>query len=100
MTATQMATAKNRHTEIIKKTRLSTWGAKLEACSGYNGICDCTINQLLDGSNSHWHGVCHACGKSQSSAAARQQLRRPASAYSPELLRCIGRWMDRIGSRR
>jgi hypothetical protein len=26
----------------MNSIRLSTWGAKLDACSGYNGNCDCT----------------------------------------------------------
>src|ERR1700676_5402732 len=37
------ATAKNRHTAVMYTIRASTLGAKLDACSGYNGICDCTI---------------------------------------------------------
>src|ERR1700720_1613464 len=38
-----MATAKNTHTAVIYTIRASTLGAKLDACSGYNGNCDCTV---------------------------------------------------------
>ncbi|PYT53806.1 MAG: hypothetical protein DMG43_08020 [Acidobacteria bacterium] len=40
--ATVIATAKKKHTALIKSIRASTCGAKLDACSGYNGNCDCT----------------------------------------------------------
>src|SRR6266566_4934572 len=40
--ATVMATANKKHTALIKSIRASTCGAKLDACSGYNGNCDCT----------------------------------------------------------
>src|ERR1700730_175869 len=43
MTAAVTATAKNRHTAVMYTIRASTLGAKLDACSGYNGICDCTV---------------------------------------------------------
>src|SRR5215469_15442285 len=37
-----MPAAKKTHTEVIKSISPSICGAKLEACSGYNGNCDCT----------------------------------------------------------
>src|ERR1700724_1995756 len=43
MTAAVIATAKNRHTAVMYTIRASTLGAKLDACSGYNGSCDCTV---------------------------------------------------------
>src|SRR6266852_8723918 len=41
--AAVMATAKNRHTAVMYTIRASTLGAKLDACSGYSGSCDCTV---------------------------------------------------------
>src|SRR5215471_4691682 len=38
-----MANAKKTQTEVTKIIRASTWGAKLDACGGYNGNCDCTV---------------------------------------------------------
>src|SRR3981189_2240341 len=38
-----MAMAKKTHTATRKSMRLSTSGAKLDADSGYNGNCDCTV---------------------------------------------------------
>ena len=43
MTAAVTATAKNKQIAVMYTIRASTLGAKLDACSGYNGICDCTI---------------------------------------------------------
>src|SRR6266404_2475491 len=62
----------------MKRTRLSTCGAKLEACSGYNGICDCTISPLLGGSNSVWPRACRAGDKSRSSTAIQRLSSAPA----------------------
>src|SRR5579862_3374802 len=42
MTAMVTATAKNRQTALMYPISTSTCGAKLDADSGYNGICDCT----------------------------------------------------------
>src|ERR1700730_2705027 len=38
-----ITTAKKRHTAVMYTIRASTLGAKLDACSGYNGSCDCTV---------------------------------------------------------
>src|SRR5258708_19318354 len=38
-----MAMVKKTHTATIKSMRPSTSGAKLDADSGYNGNCDCTV---------------------------------------------------------
>src|SRR6516225_5869592 len=35
--------AKRTHTAVIKTISASMCGAKLDACSGYNGNCDCTV---------------------------------------------------------
>src|SRR5690349_425391 len=43
MMARVIAAAKKTQTEVIKIISPSTSGAKLEACSGYNGSCDCTV---------------------------------------------------------
>src|SRR5579871_69308 len=43
MTAMQMATAKKMQTETMNSISPSTSGAKLDAESGYNGNCDCTV---------------------------------------------------------
>src|ERR1700731_322417 len=43
MTAAVMATAKNRQTAVMYTISASTFPAKFEACSGYNGISDCTV---------------------------------------------------------
>src|SRR6266566_485218 len=42
MMAKVIPAAKKTHTEVIKSISPSTSGAKLDACSGYNGNCDCT----------------------------------------------------------
>src|SRR5215472_12724690 len=42
MMAKVIPAAKTTHTEVIKTIRSSMCGAKLDACSGYNGNCDCT----------------------------------------------------------
>src|SRR5580704_13136083 len=42
ITAAVMATAKNRQIAVMYTIRASTLGAKLDACSGYSGSCDCT----------------------------------------------------------
>src|SRR5882672_10077774 len=38
-----MAMAKKTHMATMKSMRPSTSGAKLDADSGYNGNCDCTV---------------------------------------------------------
>src|SRR5713226_471328 len=43
MTAAVMATAKKRQIAVMYTISESTLGAKFEACSGYNGISDCTV---------------------------------------------------------
>jgi hypothetical protein len=40
--AAVITTPKNRQIRVMNSIKLSTWGAKLDACSGYNGNCDCT----------------------------------------------------------
>src|ERR1700760_4442317 len=42
MTAAVMATAKKMQIAVMYTIRASTLGAKLDACSGYSGSCDCT----------------------------------------------------------
>src|SRR5215469_15026134 len=42
MMAMVIPAAKKTQTEVIKIISASTCGAKLDACSGYNGNCDCT----------------------------------------------------------
>src|SRR6202042_1822538 len=37
-----MATAKKMQIAVMYTIRASTLGAKLDACSGYSGSCDCT----------------------------------------------------------
>src|ERR1700730_15656269 len=42
--AAVITTAKKRHTAVMYTIRASTLGAKLDACSGYNGNCACTVS--------------------------------------------------------
>ncbi|HEY2822244.1 MAG TPA: hypothetical protein VGJ06_14465, partial [Candidatus Acidoferrum sp.] len=42
MTAAVTATAKKRQIAVMYTIKASTLGAKLDACSGYSGSCDCT----------------------------------------------------------
>src|SRR5215471_12344725 len=42
MIAMVIPAAKKTQTEVIKSISPSIGGAKLDACSGYNGNCDCT----------------------------------------------------------
>src|SRR5262252_6557349 len=42
MMAMVIPAAKKTQTEVIKIISPSICGAKLDACSGYNGNCDCT----------------------------------------------------------
>src|SRR5919108_4733663 len=42
MIAIVIPAAKKKQTEVMKIISPSTAGAKLDACSGYNGNCDCT----------------------------------------------------------
>src|SRR5260370_35605231 len=85
-----MASAKNTQTAVTNNTRLSTCGAKLEACSGYNGSCDCTISPLLGGLTSLAPHVDRACGKSRSSAEALQRFPRE-DAHDSQDRRAVSR---------
>src|ERR1700756_5035644 len=91
MTAAVMATAKNTHTAVMYTIRASTLGAKLDACSGYNGICDCTVLvcSLLAAAVERWtqfgiRRVSIATPENQNTRHDRKDRQNPAGEKYPE----------------
>src|ERR1700748_2159684 len=89
MTAAVMATAKKRQIAVIYIIRASTLGAKLDACSGYNGICDCTV--LVCSLRFRFQRVMIAPPENQYACNDREDRQKPSQTHNPQNCGAVAR---------